>query len=193
MNNLFKKVETAFKQHQTLPNLEVELRLGKKNGTMFDTNIGEDKFNKIKTALENYSGWENVKKSTTSSYFLNDKRCDFDEESEESTTIIKNRLVKIDHILPHEFLDVRFAIAQEIPSDDLEGDAEFVRHKSRVSYVRKNLSIDLTIVSGDSEDMDDESENKFEVEFEIIDPTKINSKTEFYNIIYKVQCILKTL
>lgn len=193
MDNLFQNVKPLFNNSKSLPNLEVELRLGKKNGTMFDTDIGEMKFNKIKTALDNFNDWEKVFQTNTTSYFHNSKRMDFDEDTGESKTIIKKRISKYDLILPNEPLDVRFSICQEIPTDGITDDADFMRCKSRTSYVRKNLSIDLTIVTGDQEDMDDESENKYEIEFEIIDPSKVTSDKLLYNIIYKIQCILKTL
>ena len=193
MDLLFSKIEKPFYSHQSLPNLEVELRLGKKNGNMFDTNIGEQKFMAIKNAMDNFKGWEQVKQSSTSSYFSNGKRCDYNDETEESSTIVKKKVVKIDHVLNNEPLDIRFAISQEIPTDEFDDSAEYMRQKNRISYIRKNLSIDLTKVTGDCEDMDDESEDKYEVEMEIIDPKKVTSKKELYNIIYKIQCILKTL
>ena len=193
MDNFFNNIEKTFNNYQPLPNLEVELRLGKKNGNMFDTNIGESKFMKIKEALENYKQWEQIKTTKISSYFAGEKRCDYNEETNEAVTIIKKKIFKYDHILPNEPLDIRFSIAQESPTEDLEDDAEFVREKSRTSYIRKNLSIDLTVVTGDCEDMDDENENKYEIELEILDPKNVSSKKELYNIIYKIHCILKTL
>ena len=193
MDSFYRGIEHYFNSHKSLPNLEVELRLGKKNGNMFDTNIGERKFSMIKTALENFKDWEQVTHSSVTSYFSDGKRCDYNDNTEESTVIIKKKILKIDHVLPNEPLDIRFAMAQEIPASEFDDSAEFSRQKKRTSYIRNNLSIDLTKVSGDCEDMDDENEYKYEVELEIIDPKKISSNRELYNIIYKIQCILKTL
>ena len=58
MDIIFEPTKKVFNAYKSLPNLEFEFRLGKKNGSMFDTNIGEEKFNKIKEALENYQEWE---------------------------------------------------------------------------------------------------------------------------------------
>ena len=51
----------------------------------------------------------------------------------------------------------------------------------------------MTIISGDSQDMDDEDGKKFQVELEIIDPTKIEDEPKLFNIIHKVSDILKIL
>ena len=193
MNSIFKTIKPEFFKHQSLPNLEIELRLGKKNGTMFDTNIGEEKFFKIKEALDNFKNWENIVESETSSYFSKGKRLDINEKTEESKTIIKKRIFKSDHILENEPLDVRCSIAIENPTDDFDSEAEYMRNNKRTSYIRNNLSIDLTIISGDTEYMDDEEEKKYEIEFEIIDPSQVSSDSKLFNIIFKIQCILKTL
>ena len=196
MDNLFSHVKQLFNNFKSLPNLEVELRLGKKNRNMFDTNIGQDKFNMIKSALDNYTEWENVRNTNTSSYYVKDLRYEVNDETEESKTIKKKKISKYDCVLKNEPLDVRFSICQEITQPDLDVDTvtvEYMRCKERTSYIRKNLSIDLTVVTGTPEDSDDESDTSYEVEFEIIDPQLVKSETTLYNIIYKIQCILKTL
>lgn len=196
MESLYNNAKFIFEQNKSLPNLEVELRLGKKNTSMFDTNIGEKKFLKIKQALDNFNDWEKVEKSNISSYFLKNIRYNVNDDTDASETITKKKIKHFDQVLPDQPLDIRFAIAQEIPQPEPDLDnveMDFMRCKSRTSYIRKNLSIDLTIVNGQPEDMDDESDNSYEVELEIIDPTKVTNDKTFYNIIYKVFCILKTL
>ena len=196
MESLYNNAKFIFEQNKSLPNLEVELRLGKKNTSMFDTNIGEQKFLKIKQALDNFNDWEKVETSNISSYFLKNIRYNVNDDTDESETIMKKKIKHFDQVLPGQPLDVRFAVAQEIPQPEPDLDnieMDFMRCKSRTSYIRKNLSIDLTIVNGQPEDMDDESDNSYEVELEIIDPTKVTNDKTFYNIIYKVFCILKTL
>lgn len=185
-----------FEHNKSLPNLEVELRFGKKSTNMFDTNIGEQKFFKIKQALDNFKEWENIETSNISSYFLKDIRYNVNDDTDESETIKKKKIDHFDIMLQDQPLDIRFAIAQEIPQPEPDLDnveMDFMRCKSRTSYIRKNLSIDLTIVTGQPADMDDESDKSYEVEVEIIDPTKVTSDKTLYNIIYKVFCILKTL
>ena len=194
MENIFQSTKKFFNTSKSLPNLEIEFRLGKKNGNMFDTNIGEEKFNKIKEALENYQDWEEKEETSVSSYFSNEIRYEIDEITEETSTIKKKKISKNDFILQNECLDVRCSISQEIPQPNFViEEVDFVRYKKRISYIRKNLSIDLTIVTGDPEDMDDESDSSYEVELEIIDPKKIKNENALYNIIYKIFCILKTL
>jgi len=58
--------------------------------------------------------------------------------------------------------------------------------KQRVSYIRKNLSIDLTIITGDTHDMDAEDPVTYQVEFEIIDASRVNTKDDLFKIIHKI-------
>jgi len=195
MDALFNLIKPHFSKLNNLPNLEIELRLGKFNGKYFDTNVGEASFNKIINSLKQFKGWENIVEVNSTSYFLNDKRMDINEDTQESKTFTKKRLTKIDHILPDQPFDIRFSTAQEIPIDDMDCDEEmdYMRSKERISFIRKNLSIDMTIVTMEPDDHDDESEKFYEVEMEIIDPSLIKNDKELYNIIFKVQCILNTL
>ena len=196
MDEIFRTTKSHLKNFKSLPNLEIELRLGKKCGNMFDTNLGYAKYKNIKEGLDNFNGWESVKKINTTSYFQNNIRYDYNEDTDEANAIIKKKHVKNDFVLHEQPLDIRLSVAQEIPQPDFDPDnvvMEYVRKKSRTSYIRKNLSIDLTEVSADPEDMDDESDVSYELEFEIIDISKIKTENELYNIIYKVFCILKTL
>ena len=196
MDNLFQNIKPLFNNSKLLPNLEVELRLGKKNRNLFDTNVGHDRFIKIKESLDNYNGWEKVDKTNTSSYFVKDIRYEINEDTDESKTIKKNKISKYDCVLKNEPLDVRFSISQEIPQPEMDVEnvtVEFMRCKERTSYIRKNLSIDLTVVTGTPDDPDDESDTSYEIEFEIINPKLVKSENNLYNIIYKIHCILKTL
>jgi hypothetical protein len=62
-------------------------------------------------------------------------------------------------------------------------------NKYRESFIRKNLSIDMTIISGDPMDLDAEEEQIYQIELEIIDPTKVQTDDELFALIYKIQCI----
>jgi hypothetical protein len=195
MDNLFQLIRPHFLSNQALPHLEVEFRLGKINGKHFDTNVGEFTFNKIFDSLKNFNGWENVIKSETTSYFVGNRRMDINEETQEMKSFIKKRITKIDNVIPGQPLDVRFSTAQENPIDDLdcEEEMDFMRCKERTSFIRKNLSIDMTIVTAEPDDPDDESEHFYEIELEILDPSKVNSDKLLYNIIFKIQSILNIL
>ena len=91
--------------------------------------------------------------------------------------------------------DIRFSICKEVAQpDDMElNDMDRKRFKKRISFIRKNLSIDMTISTGDSEDMDNEDPTSYQVEFEIIKPEDVSSRNELFNIIYKINDVFKLL
>jgi len=192
MKELFEKVDPIFSKFQNEKNIEFELRLGKINRDYFDTNIGKETFEKILYALKKYPSWESVKHTRDVVYYQDNIRLVINDETEESTQIIKEKLVKIDNVLPGP-LDVRFSVARETPfqKDDLEfTDA---KQRTRESFVRKNLSIDMTVVSGNPTDFDSEEEQSYQVEFEIINPKLVKDQDTLYNIVHKVQDVLKIL
>lgn len=192
MQNFFNKCKPTFLKHKNTKHIEFEFRLGKFNGNMFDTNIGKDNFQKILKALQKYQGWEAINESNTTSYYKGKTRMTIDENSESTVTVNKVKIDTVNEILAGKPLDVRFAVSTEEPTtiDDV---MDFVRSKHRRSFVRKNLSIDMTVVTGDPNDLDDESEESYEVELEIIDPKLVNTDTKFYNLLYKVECVMNTL
>ena len=194
METLFNLVKPHFDRHQGTVNVEFELRLGKVNNKMFDTNVGEETFFRIMEALEKYGAWEDVKKSHTSVYYKDSTRIIVDEDTDETVAMIKKPIIKENLVLEGRPLDVRFAVSTENTIEDADADVmDFVRVKKRTSYIRKNLSIDMTIVSGQSDDPDDENEHRYEIEMEIIDPQRVHNDNDLYNIIHKVQNILEVL
>ena len=54
---IVKKIESAFENNKNDPEIEVEIRLGKFNGKMFDTNVGKEVFDRIFRGLSQYPGW----------------------------------------------------------------------------------------------------------------------------------------
>ncbi len=67
------------------------------------------------------------------------------------------------------------------------------RTKTRHSFVRKNLSIDMTISSGDNADMDSEEEASYQIELEIMKPDAVDDIYKFFNIINKVADLSKLI
>ena len=67
------------------------------------------------------------------------------------------------------------------------------RSKYRHSFVRKNLSIDMTVSSGDNADMDSEDASSYQIELEIVKPSDVNSYNELFNILYKISDISKLI
>jgi len=179
------KIFPLFESLKDEEHIEVELRLGKHNGTFFDTNVGKETFERVLSGLKQYAGWEDIKMSTCNIYY-NDKngiRITANEDTSEQTMIQKINVVKDD--FSGTPTDIRFSVSREIPTwGQYEMDRK--RTKMRTSFIRKNLSIDMTISSGDNVDMDSEEECSYQIEFEIINPKDVASMNEFFNIIYKI-------
>lgn len=190
--NIAEKVLPIFEAHKGEGDIEVEIRLGKHNGSLFDTNVGKDTWKQVLRGLKKFNGWESIKNSTSEVYYSdgNNVRITVDEKSGEQTMIQKISVVKED--FKHEPLDVRFCIAREIPTSG-EYDMDRKRTKTRHSFIRKNLSIDMTISSGDNADMDSEEEASYQIELEIIKPLEVDSVYKFQNILQKIDDIVKLI
>jgi len=192
MHTVFDQVEPIFNQFKSRPNTEFEIRLGKKSKNSFDTNIGSDIFKKILRGLEKYDGWDSVKKINETVYYKDDIRVCDNEDTGESRVETKKKLKKHDIQIENSPFDIRFCVSTETPCvkpDDVVFDDMRVKH--RTSFIRKNLSIDVTLVTGDPDDPDSENADTYEVELEIIDPTKFSTKDQLYNMVYKISDILK--
>lgn len=192
---VYKKVHKIFDENQNDPQIEVEMRLGKFNGKMFDTNVGKDTFDRVYRALTKYQGWEKVF-TTQEEVFYRDRdniRMSIDENTGNQKIIQKYSTHKEDFKrikgVPY---DVRISFSKEIPTEiDDFSDMDRKRTKHRQSFVRKNLSIDLTMSTGDAIDLDSEDTTDYQIEFEIINPSDVKSKNEFLNIVQKVNDLLK--
>jgi hypothetical protein len=190
--DLTEKVLPIFEAHKNEGDIEVEIRFGKHNGALFDTNVGKDVWKQVLKGLRKYDGWESTKTSTVDVYYNdnNNVRISVDEDSGEQTMIQKISVVKED--FKREPLDVRFCVAREIPmSGEYEMDRK--RTKTRHSFVRKNLSIDMTISSGDNADMDSEEEASYQIEMEFVKPSDVDSIYKFKNILQKIDDLTKLI
>jgi hypothetical protein len=182
----------SFEALKTEENIEVEIRLGKHNGSLFDTNVGKDTWERVLKGLKNYDGWESTD-YTESDVYYNDNsnvRITSNEDTGEQTMIQKISVVKED--FKCDPLDVRMCIAREIPTSG-EYEMDRKRTKTRHSFVRKNLSIDMTISSGDNVDMDSEEEASYQIELEIVKPGEVDSVYKLFNIINKVADLVKIM
>ena len=192
VKSIVEKVFPIFETHKDEEHIEVEIRLGKYNGSFFDTNVGKDTFEKVLSGLQRYDGWEDVKNSTCDIYY-NDKnsiRITANGETGEQKMIQKINVVKED--FSGQPTDMRFSVSREIPTwGQYEMDRK--RTKMRYSFVRKNLSIDMTISSGDNVDMDSEEECSYQIEFEIVNPSQVSDLNEFFNIVHKVNDLSKLI
>ena len=190
--DLTDKVLAIFEAHKNEGDVEVEIRLGKHNGSLFDTNVGKDVWKRVLTGLKKYDGWESTKTTTSEVYYNdgNNVRITCDEDTGEQTMIQKIAVVKED--FKREPLDVRFCVAREIPTSG-EYEMDRKRTKTRHSLVRKNLSIDMTISSGDNADMDSEEEASYQIELEIVKPSNVDSIYKFKNILQKIDDLCKLI
>lgn len=192
IKSIVEKILPTFDSYKDEEHIEVELRLGKYNGSFFDTNMGKKTFERVLKGLQKYDKWEKIDTSI-SDIFYNDKesiRITSNQDTGEQKMIQKINVVKED--FSGTPTDMRFSVSREIPNwGEYEMDRK--RTKTRYSFVRKNLSIDMTISSGDNADMDSEEESSYQIEFEIVDPTKVSSRDEFFNIIHKVNDLSKLI
>lgn len=192
IKSIVEKLLPVFETHKSEEHIEVEMRLGRHNGTFFDTNLGKETFERVLDGLKKYNGWEDVKNSTCD-IFYNDKngiRITANHDTGEQAMIQKINVLKED--FSGTPTDVRFSVSREIPTwGEYEMDRK--RTKTRYSFIRKNLSIDMTISSGDNVDMDSEEECSYQIELEIIKPSDVSTRDEFFNIVHKVNDLSKLI
>ena len=190
--SITEKVKDLFELHKNEEHIEVEIRLGKHNGSLFDTNVGKETFERVLKGLKKYNGWESTKTTTTDVYYddTNGIRISSDENTGEQVMVQKINVVKQD--FKFEPLDVRFSISREIPTFG-QYDMDRKRSKLRHSFVRKNLSIDMTISTGDSVDMDSEDASSYQIELEINKPGDVTSHDQLFNILHKINAVSKLI
>jgi len=190
--SITEKIRDVFEAHKNEEHIEVEIRLGKHNGSLFDTNVGKETFDRVMKGLKKYNGWESTKTTTTDVFYddTNGIRISSDEDTGEQVMIQKIKVVKED--FKSEPLDVRFSISREIPTHG-QYDMDRKRSKLRHSFIRKNLSIDMTVSSGDSVDMDSEDASSYQIELEIVKPSDVGSYNDLFNILHKVNDLSKLI
>jgi hypothetical protein len=191
---LFAKWEPLIRQHAKRPNTEIEFRFGRPSGKGFDTNVGPAVFDKVSGALRKYDGWESTKHSNaTVYYFEGNKRLTVDEETDEQVGHIKKRVLVDDFSMESAPFDVRLGVSTEEPFE-YDGDETSTKQttKERWSFVRKNLSIDMTIVKGTPDDKDSDEDTTYQIEMEIIDPSQISGdENELFNLLHKIFDLMK--
>jgi len=192
METFFDRWEQLINLHKKTPNVEIEIRLGKMNRGSFDTNVTKETYDKVLRRLHKYDGWESVETSDTSRfYYEGHRRVTYDNTKEDiMACVVKQRVLVDDASVAHELFDVRLGISTETPVPHKE-DEEYtqVRNVKRVSFIRKNLRIDVSAVSGDPEDKDSEHEVEYQIELELMHVP--DAHHELYNMVYKVFDVLK--
>jgi|TARA_B110000444_G_scaffold50001_1_gene45934 hypothetical protein len=198
--NVHSLTDTVFplvNQYKDEEYIELEFRLGKFNGTMFDTNIGKPTHDFIMHGLSKYTGWDRIIASEEEVFYRSSDgvRISVDSATGDEVIVQKNRIKNHDlkHLGNVPF-DIRFSVSKEIPlPEDTERDMDKKKTKKRVSFIRKNVSIDMTIVSGDSHDMDSEDSMSYQMEFEAIDATSCETKDDLFKVIHKINDVFNML
>ena len=200
MTALFNAWENTIETYKDTPNVEIEIRLGKVNRGKFDTNVGQQTFEKVLRRLRKFDEWESANESQSTVYYdtAASKRVVMNDVTDEmESCVIKKRLHVNDQPLNGFPVDARIGISSEVPYDRNEdADENFTRVKKRkrYSFVRKGLSIDLSEVSGDADDKDSEEATEYQIELEILDPPKnAAERHQVFNIIYKISDICKIM
>jgi hypothetical protein len=194
-HSLFAKWEPLIRQYAKRPNTEIEFRFGRPSGKGFDTNVGPAVFDKVSRALRKYDGWESTKHTNaTVYYFEGNKRLTVDEETDEQVGHIKKRVLVDDFNMESAPFNVRLGISSEIPFE-YDGDETSTKQttKERWSFVRKNLSIDMTIVKGTPDDKDSDEDTTYQIEMEIIDPSQISDDDNLFNLLHKIFDLVKCI
>ena len=190
--DLFHAWEPIINRYKNSDNIEIEFRLGRRTGNKFDTNVGKSTFEKCLTALQNYRGWESTSHNKyTVYYFDGGKRMQINEETDDRESQIKQRIEVND--FQHQSLpfDVRIGVSRETPFEYDGETATDQKTKERWSFVRKNLSIDVSKIEGDPDDRDCDDDTTFQIEMEIINPALLSTRDEAFNIVYKVFDVMK--
>lgn len=196
VRTLFERIKPLFEQHKNDEHVEFEFRLGKFNCGTFDTDVGKQRFELVLDGLRQYPGWEQIVSINEEVFY---RESDNLRISIDSTTG-DEKIVKKERVHNEDFeklrgapYDVRFGISKETPVEDYEGEMDKKKNKYRLSFIRKNLSIDMTIINGDVEDMDTEDPNRYQIEFEIIDPKLVTDDNTLFNIVHKIKDVFNIL
>jgi len=186
--DLMKAFEQDIKRYRDSEHIEIELRLGRITQGGFDTNIGPHLFANVLAGLEAYNEWESVTDLEDEVYYWpSGIRCRYSDQG--SFTERKNKVMTKNHRIG-PVLDVRLGISQEIPVEMPSEDASRAVQRRRRSFLRKNVRIDLTMVTGQPSDKDSESTVSYQVELELL---SVKTDQEIFSALHKVYDVLRLL
>jgi hypothetical protein len=190
---VFAKWSKLINDHKSKNNIEIEFRFGRKAQGGFDTNVGKATFENVLKALNKYNGWEGTRHTNSTVYYFDGgKRLTVDEDTDEQVGHIKKRVAVDDVGLDDHPLDVRLGISSENSFEyDGEETSNKQKTKERWSFIRRNLSIDMSIIKGDPDDKDCDEDTAYQIELEIVRPADVASQQELFNILHKIFDVLK--
>jgi hypothetical protein len=117
MTALFNAWENTIETYKDTPNVEIEIRLGKVNRGKFDTNVGQQTFEKVLRRLRKFDEWESANESQSTVYYdtAASKRVVMNDVTDEmESCVIKKRLMVNDQVLSGFPVDVRLGISSEV-------------------------------------------------------------------------------
>jgi hypothetical protein len=181
----------------TIPEVEIEIRLGCLNFNKFDSSIDKTYFEKILSSFNGYSNWKNIYVTNTIEYIKNNKKIVTYPDGT-IYTILKENIYKKDFQLKNIPFDIRFSVNQELLTRKeeltLENVDQFmIRNKSRKTFEDSNFRYDLTYVT---EVINNISKDKFEFEIElIINEETLEWSNQYLNdfLVCKVQDIVNLI
>ncbi len=134
---------------------------------------------RFKKIIEHFSSKKWKKQESFSiDYYRNEKR--FTKIGDKFFNTTKSAPMMIE-VIDFDGFDLKFTVSKEKNSETKEPKTyQFKRIKERTSFIKGNISIDLTEVS-----KDDESAPNYEIEVEVISPERFNS-SEFMKVIFEV-------
>jgi hypothetical protein len=189
---LFHQWEPLIEMYKSTPGVEMEIRFGRKGPRAFDTNVGRDLFEKCLGALDSYRGWEQKYRAKYDVYYFEGgKRLQINEETDERESVIKTRILVNDAELRGMPFDVRLGVSTETPFEYDGETASDQKTKERWSFVRKNLRIDMSKITGTPDDPDCDDDTTYQIELEIINPALLQTRDEAFNLVYKVFDVMK--
>lgn len=152
-----KVLEGLIKKYKNVKNVEIEIKLGRIDGKFITGIHSETFYDKIKTALDSYTGWDSYNQENTVDYIHDSYR------KTGNNIIHKERLESVNFNFKGTPYDFRICVSTETPSSLKCFKHSFIRRKNRVSYIYKECKLDLTKVEEENSDEIVENE-EFEVE-----------------------------
>lgn len=165
LESAIKTLETLIKKYKNYKNVEIEIKLGRIDGSFVAGIHSESFYEKIKETLNSYKGWDSVKEENTIDYIKDSYRKTGD------IIIHKKRLETVNFMFKGTPYDFRICVSTETPCTLTSFKHSLIRKKNRVSYVYKECKLDLTKIEEETNDEIIENE-EFEVEL-----IKLNSST----------------
>jgi hypothetical protein len=187
---LFDRVSAEFFGVHDMPHVEVEFRLGRQTPSGFDPDVGPDVWGALRDALGAFPHWESACTSVDTVERFGDGVRAISEAAPggEPTLQLKRRVAIVDvkgaDMAPGMGLDVRFAVAQELPLDASQRPAPgtgAVVERMRWSFTRKGLRIDLTRASSKRGPV------QHLVELEVLAPRDVRDPDVLYAMVQKVE------